>query len=107
MSVLSLEKMEANYWCSVVWSIRHLLPSSCLTLSTVLAEFQVRPCFAAIPTICKIKKKKKQMVKNYKTDTCYKNSSSRPDDALLMSFSVPALRLCRQRQQESLCLPHH
>lgn len=31
----------------------HLLPSTCFTLTTVLAELQTRPCFAAIPTICR------------------------------------------------------
>lgn len=31
----------------------HLLPSTCFTRTTVLAAFRTRPCFAAIPTICR------------------------------------------------------
>lgn len=33
---------------------RNLLPSSCLTFTTVLAQFRTRPCLAATPTTCRI-----------------------------------------------------
>ena len=33
--------------------VDHLLPSTCLTFTIVLAALRTRPCLAAIPTICR------------------------------------------------------